>query len=177
MTLGDIARLRAQAGDVAGAFKLHEEELRTFEQLGDVGSRASTLGDIARLRAQAGDVAEARRLNEERLEIQRSLGDLGEIAAALFDLAQIDLGEEKLADAAPRLAESWSLFNKIGRADGIAIVGQLLGSLLASAGLPQARDVLLSSKEAFLKLGMDSEASAVDKMIQQIPPSDSNELG
>ena len=59
VTLGDIARLKAQGGDVSGALALHEERVQIFEQLGDVRERAVTLGDIARLKAQGGDVAGA----------------------------------------------------------------------------------------------------------------------
>ncbi len=168
VTLGDIARLRAQSGDVSGALKLHEERIRIFEQLGNVRERAVTLGDIARLRAQSGDVGKAREFNIERLEIQRTVGDLGEIAAALYDLALLDLQEQKLEDAAPRLAESWDLFNKIGRADGIAVVGKLYGGLLASIDHPQAKTVLQSSREAFRRLGMDSEVGEIDEMIQKL---------
>ena len=145
---------------------------RIYEQLGDVRSRAVVLGDIARLRAQSGEVEKARRLQSERLEVNRKLGDLDGIAAALYDLAQLDLQEKKLEDAIPRLAESWDLFNKIGRADGLAFVGQLYGTLLAAANHPQARAVLQVSREAFQRLGMDSKASEIDGMIQQLQGSD-----
>ena len=68
------------------------------------------------------------------------------------------------------------LVNKSGRPDGIAFVGQFLGSLLAAGGHPQARDVLQSSKEAFLRLGMTADANG-DELIQQLPPSDSSDPG
>jgi tetratricopeptide (TPR) repeat protein len=170
VTLSHIARLRADAGDVAGAVKLYEEVIVIFEQLGEVRGRAMALGDIASLLAQRGDVAEARRLQNEKLELCRKVGDLDGIATALLGLARLDIGEEKHEGVFPRLEECWSLFNKIGRVHGIAIVGQLFGSLLASAGHPQARDVLQSSKEAFLRLGMTADANEVDEMIQQLPP-------
>ena len=171
VTLGYIARLRAQSGDVSGALKLNEEVLQIFEQLGDVHSRAAILGDIARLRS--GDVAEARRLQSERLEVNRKLGDLDGVAAALYDLAQLDLQEKKVQDAIPRLKEAWDLLYKINRADGIAFVGQLLGSLLAEANHPEARTVLQSSREAFQRLGMDSKVSEIDGMIQKLSGGES----
>ncbi len=177
VALGNIARLRAQAGDVSGALKLHEEELRTYEQLGDVWSRAVTLGDIARLRAQAGDVEEARRLQRERLEINRKLGALEGVANTLYSLAQLDLSEKSFKDAVSRLMEAWLLVNKIGHVSAIAVVGHLLGSLLASGSDPQAKEVLLSSKEAFLRLGMNSYVSKVDEILQELPPDDSSEPG
>ena len=166
--LGDIERLRAQSGDVSGALKLHEERLQIFEQLGDVRSRALTLGDIARLRAQLGDAAEARKLQSERLKILREMGDLGGVANNLYDLAQLDLQEEKLEDALPRLAESWDLVNKIGHAEGIAFVGQLLGALLSAGNRPEAMAMLQSSKEAYLRLGRDQKAGEIDRMLEKL---------
>ena len=55
MTLGEIARIYNERGDVDEALKLHEEELGVYKQLGDRRSRAVTLGDIARhLRGHGG---------------------------------------------------------------------------------------------------------------------------
>ncbi|MFY9826753.1 MAG: CHAT domain-containing protein [Thermoanaerobaculia bacterium] len=174
VTLGDIARLRSQAGDVAAALKLHEERLHIFDQIGDVRERAVTLGDIARLRAEAGDIAEARALQSERLEVNRKLGDIDGIAAALYDVARLDLVEEKIKDAVARLAESWILINRIGRADAIAFVGLLYGQLLGVVDPDQAAAVLRKSKEAFLLLGMASEADEVEEMMATLSVDESS---
>ena len=42
--LGDIARLRADKGDVDAALAMHQEALSVYEALGDRRSRAVTLG-------------------------------------------------------------------------------------------------------------------------------------
>lgn len=168
VTLGDIAELRTQSGDISGVLELHEERPRIFEQLGDIGERALTLGFIARFRALSGEMEEARRLQSERLKTDQQIGELDRIANTLYDLARLDFLESKYDEALPRLAESWDLNNRIGRADGIAFVGQLYGVLLAAAGHPQARAVLQSSREAFQRLGMDSEVSEIDAMIQRL---------
>ncbi len=172
VTLSDIARLRADSGDVAGALKLQEEKLGIMEQLGNVSSRAVTLGDIARLRAQSGDVAEARRLQSERLEVNRGLGGLDGVAAALYDLAQLDLSEQKYQDAVDRLSESWQINLKLGRADGIVFVGQLLGSILASAGMPtEAAAVLGTAKDACQRLGWEAELKKIEDLLSSLPDS------
>jgi tetratricopeptide (TPR) repeat protein len=101
--LGDIARLKARAGDVPGALALHEEEIGFYEQLGAVRERAVALGDVARLKAETGDFPGARSMLTERLDTVRRLGDVYEIGAALFDLAQLDLADENVEPAVPRL--------------------------------------------------------------------------
>jgi tetratricopeptide (TPR) repeat protein len=168
-------RLLMQQGDPKGAEKELLAVATDLEASGHKQQHAVTLGDIARLRAQAGDVAEARRLQSERLDVHRQQGELDGIANTLYDLAGLDLDEDKYEDAASRLTESWSINNKIGRADGIAFVGQLFGSVLVAMGDPRARDVLQSSKKAFLLLGMDAKANEVDETIQRIQPTDPSE--
>ncbi|RIL09509.1 hypothetical protein DCC79_10860, partial [bacterium] len=168
VTLGDIARLRAQAGDVQGAMDLHQERLAVYEQLGDKRSRAVTLGDIARLRARAGDVQGAMDLQEERLAVNRELNDVDGIGAAQYDLAHLDLEAHNFEKALERLAESWRLFNQIGRIDGIAAVGSTLGQLLAAFKHPEAVPVLRRAEEAWRMLGQTENADAIKGIIRQI---------
>ncbi len=49
VTLGDIARIKVDKGEVDAALKLHEERLEVFQALGDARSRAVTLHDLARI--------------------------------------------------------------------------------------------------------------------------------
>lgn len=50
MTLGDIARLRADKGEVDAALGLHLERLAIFERLGDQDGSANTLWSIAQIK-------------------------------------------------------------------------------------------------------------------------------
>ncbi|HYU31144.1 MAG TPA: hypothetical protein VEW48_03200 [Thermoanaerobaculia bacterium] len=168
IALGDVALLRAQGGDVAGALKLHEERLSIFEQLGDVRERAVALGDVARLRARGGDVAGALKLHEEYLKVSRQLGDIEAIAGAQNDLAQLELKQGNRVGALERLAESWNLVCRIGRADGIAVVGQLYGQLLAETDPSRALEILRTSREAFRVLGWTAEVNEVDELIGKL---------
>ena len=73
-------------------------------------------------------------MQRKRLEVNRQLGDLDGIAAADWALAQIDLAREDYQSAFPRLIESFQIFGRLQRPDGIAAVGGALGQLLMAAG-------------------------------------------
>jgi hypothetical protein len=147
---------------------LHEERLAIFQQLGDVRERAVTLGDVARLKAQGGDVQGARQLLAERLEVNRRLGDMAEIAAALFSIAQLDLAEGQTAEAGSRLAESWPLLVRLNRVDGIAVVGEVYGGLLANQGDAAAIDVLRRSQAAYDRLGQTERAGEIGRIVSDL---------
>ncbi len=109
ITLGEIARILRDKGQVDEAMKLHEERLKVYEALGDRGSRAVTLVDIARILRGKGQVDEAMKLHEEALKEYEALGDrrsravtLGDIARILTDRGQVDeamkLHEEQLQE-------------------------------------------------------------------------------
>ncbi|MFS8068100.1 MAG: tetratricopeptide repeat protein, partial [Byssovorax sp.] len=87
--LGDIARIRAEQGDVDAALALHQEALQVYEELGDRRSRAIALGDIARLRAHKGKVDAALALHQEELQVYEELGDRRSRAGTLGDIARL----------------------------------------------------------------------------------------
>jgi tetratricopeptide (TPR) repeat protein len=120
VTLGDVARLRAQAGDVQGALKLHQEILEVYEKLGDVRGRAVTLGDVARLRAQAGDVQGALKLHQERLEVYEKLGDVRSRAVTLGDIARLRAHAGDVQGARKYQEERLATHRQLGDVDGIA---------------------------------------------------------
>jgi hypothetical protein len=131
--------------------------------------RAVTLGEVARLRAQAGDVAGARELQVERLAVNRGLGDLDGIGAAQYDLALLDLEEGQVDSARTRLAEAWEIFQRIRRADFIAIAGKLYGRLLAEAGEREAAvAVLRESRAAYQLLGREDQCREVEAALARL---------
>jgi tetratricopeptide (TPR) repeat protein len=134
IVLGDLAYLRAQAGDVAGALKLHEERLATFEQLGDVRERAVTLGHVARLRAQAGDVAGALKLHEEMLAIFEQLGDVRSRAVTLGDVARLRAQAGDVAGALKLHEERLATYEQLGDVRSRAVTLGDVARLRAQAG-------------------------------------------
>jgi tetratricopeptide (TPR) repeat protein len=128
VTLGDIARLKAQGGDVAGALALHQERLDIFEGLGDVRSRAVTQYDLADLRRGRGEYAEAERLYRDSLEISRRIGDAEGTFALLARLGQLALEQGRSEEAAPLLQEARQGFAAMGFAPWVAHLDQLLAA-------------------------------------------------
>ncbi len=118
VTLGDIARLKAQGGDVAGALALHQEEMAVYEQLGDVRSRAVTLYDLANLHLMQEKYAEAERLYRESLEISRHIQDIEGTSASLVRLGELALGRGRRDEAVSLLQEARRGFEQLGFAPG-----------------------------------------------------------
>lgn len=84
-------------------------------------------------------------------------------------MAQLDLAEEKFDDAVPRIIEAYEIVSRLGRADGIAVIGMALGQILAGRGEREgARHVLRRSAEMFLKLGLEDNAKAADDLIRHL---------
>ena len=137
-------------------------------------STAITWGNIADIAYRRGDYDDAAQLQGKRLEINEQLGDLDGIAAANWDLAQIDLAREDYQAAFPRLMESFQIFGRLQRPDGIAIVGTTLGQLLLAAGqAEQARQVLGDSLAAAAKIGWTGKAQQINELLN--PADTTNE--
>lgn len=80
VTLGDVARLRAQAGDAAGALKLHEEMLAISRQLGDIEAIAGAQYALAGLDWNQGNRSQALERLAESWDIFRRIGRVDAIA-------------------------------------------------------------------------------------------------
>ncbi len=176
VTQGKIADILASRGEQEEALRIQrEEELPVYERLGDVRSIASAQGKIARILFDRGEVEEAKRLNLECLATNRALGNAVGIASAQFDLARIelarlDLERHEVYDAIDRLTESWAIILKTGRAVGIAMIGDVLGQVLAATGdKEQAAGVLQRCLEAYRVLGRHDEAARVEAFIAKLP--------
>ena len=128
-----------------------------------------TLGDIARLRAQKGEVEEALRLQQERLAVYQSLGDLDGQAAALWGIAQIEFSRDDVEKAAPRIIEAYQIVERLGRLDGICVIGVTLGQLLIAAGERDAGlAVLRRSEQGYRRLQRYDDADGVAALIAEI---------
>jgi tetratricopeptide (TPR) repeat protein len=150
---------------------LRDGLLPFFERLGDVRSRAVTMGKIADILVRRGELDEARALQDECLKINCTLGDADGIAAALWGLAQLDLAQEQMEAAIPRITEAYDLLSRLDRADGIALVGMTYGQILAAGGKPEAAlAVLRRSAAMFRKLGLEDGARRATEFIAQLGP-------
>ncbi|TCO64241.1 hypothetical protein [Actinocrispum wychmicini] len=96
------------------------------------------------------------------------LGDRDGIAAN-WSLALIDLRRENYKTAIPRVIESFQILRHLQRADGLAIVGETLATLLIAAGITnQARHVLRDGIQAAIKIGNADLIQRYQRMLDQI---------
>ncbi len=168
ITMGDIARILTDKGDVDTALAMHREELSIYESLGDRRSAAVCLGDIGKIHFQQDNEEEAVKFQTAKLKIVRELGDPNEQAIALWDLAEIELHRQNTANALPYLTQAYELFDKTGRLHGIAMVGLYLGPILCRDNQPkQGREMLQRSLEGFRKLGMEEHVKRTEEAIAE----------
>ena len=152
--LGEIARVRAEQGEVDAALVLHHEALLVYEALGDRRARAITLGDIARLRAHKGEVDAALALHSERIVVYEALGDRRARAVALGDIARLR-AEKGEVDAALALhREALLIYEELGDLAGIANARWSMGRIARSQGdVDTALEHLSASYAINAKLG------------------------
>ncbi|MDX1966998.1 MAG: tetratricopeptide repeat protein, partial [Planctomycetaceae bacterium] len=166
VTLGDIARILTDQGEVDEALRLHQEQIAVYEALGDRRERAVTLGDIANIWMRQGKLDDAMAVKDEELATYRALGDRYSEAATHWEVAQIHFAREDIEQALTALLAAYPLFLHLGRLDGICIVGQTLGTLLCQAGLrDEGLPILERSRTGFLKLGQAQSAQECADLI------------
>ena len=176
--LGEIARILKNKGQVEEALKLHQEMLKVFEELGDRRSRAVTLGDIARILKNKGQVEEALKLHQEVLIIFEELGDLVGKANTLWYMAGIELQRESFQTAFDYLSESYAINLKLGRLDGICMVGLDLGQLLCISGNTESGlEILERSRSGFLKLCQANLAQQTQQLMEMISKDQKGKIG
>ncbi len=98
-TLGNLATLKVDSGDLAGAKVLLEESLKVLRDLGDSGTAAVTLLNLAGLRQEDGDNAGAKRDAESARELFSQTHRLREMLAADGFLGKLELLADRPAAA------------------------------------------------------------------------------
>ncbi|WP_315781083.1 MULTISPECIES: CHAT domain-containing protein [unclassified Bradyrhizobium] len=172
ITMGKIASVLFARGDLDEALRIRQqEELPVYQQLGDIRSHAVTTGQIAEILAARGDLDEALHMRRHgELPIYQQLSDAEGIAATLWNIAQIDLARERVREALQGMTEAYAMFLRLGRADGIAVIGSTLGQIFAAKEETRgkAREVLQRSVAMFRKMGLESEAQEVEEIIARL---------
>ena len=185
VTMGQIGDILEPRGELDEALRIRrEEELPVYERLGDVRSRAVTMGKIADILQFRGELDEALRIHlEERLPIALKVGDTGSVAHIRFSCARIRLargGMEKgeAQVIGEELVESFALYKKLQRPDGIGWVGLLFGQFLATTGkTAEALTVLEEAAAAFDKLNWAERAAQVRELQKQVREESKGESG
>ncbi|MEH2142244.1 tetratricopeptide repeat protein [Nostoc sp.] len=128
-TLGNMAYVIADQGDIPKAIALWEQNLEIFEQIGDVQGKAATLNNMARVIAQQGNIARAITLWEQSLEISEQIGDVQGKAATLGNMASV-VGET--GDKARQLKLNLQAALALGQVHAYVVLVTVLNNLVAA---------------------------------------------
>ena len=146
-----------------------------FEEAKEERSRAATMDRIADILEQRGETEEALRIHiEERLPIATATKDLDMIGHVRFSCAHLRIVRGGLEQGEAQtiyeeLTESFEIYQRLQRVDGVAAVGLALGQVLAMGRHPdEALTVLDDSATAFEKLQRTQEAKDVRELQQRI---------
>ncbi|WP_225894391.1 tetratricopeptide repeat protein [Atlanticothrix silvestris] len=112
-TLHEMARLKAQQGDIAGAIALFQQSLEIKESINDVRGKAATLHQMAYLKAQQGDIAGAIALYQQSLEITDSINDVRGKAATLNQMAYLKAQQGDIVGAIALYQQSLEITDSI----------------------------------------------------------------
>ncbi|MCU0865483.1 MAG: hypothetical protein MUC36_16995, partial [Planctomycetes bacterium] len=167
LTLCKIADVLSARGELDEALRtLRNEVLPTFDKLEDVRSRAVTLGKVADILRAQGDSGGALSAASDWLQGVQRLGDSREIAVAQFNIAQIELRSGKHDGVLERLADSFARMRTLRIPEGVAAVGEFLGTILAQIQHPQARQVLLEARAAATARGDQQAVARLSALIE-----------
>jgi tetratricopeptide (TPR) repeat protein len=118
MSLGGLAALAAQRGDVTEALDLYRQSLTAFETCGDRGEEARILSEMAWTHLAAGDTALARRSFLDAVQAHTDIASVRGVGLALVGLAAAEAVEGR-PDRAAILAAAAEVF---AQDEGIVVV-------------------------------------------------------
>jgi tetratricopeptide (TPR) repeat protein len=170
--IGDIAEAR---GELDEALRIRREvELPVYERLGDVREVAVTWGRIGDIAEARGELDEALRIRREvELPVYERLRDMRSIAAVKWNMAQVGLARGDYGSAVPQVIDSFGILSQMQDAQGVAVVGSVLGQLLIRLGATdEARDVLGMSLAAAAKLGMGDRVGEIGELLNSLPDTE-----
>ncbi|WP_235526444.1 tetratricopeptide repeat protein [Nostoc piscinale] len=133
-TLHNMAGLKAQQGDVAGAIALYQQSLDIKESINDVQGKAATLHNMAGLKAQQGDVVGAIALYQQSLDITDSINNVRGKAATLHQMAGLKAQQGDVVGAIALYQQSLDITDSINDVQGKAATLHQMAGLKAQQG-------------------------------------------
>jgi predicted ATPase/class 3 adenylate cyclase len=118
MSLGGLAALAAQRGDVASALELYEQSLASFEACGDRGEEARILAEMAWTHLAAGDTVLARRAFLESVRAHTDIASMRGVGLSLVGLAAAEAADGR-AEHAVQIAAAADV---LAHEEGIVVV-------------------------------------------------------
>jgi len=175
VTQGKIADILQERGELDAALRIRtEEELPVFERLGDVREKVVTQAKIAGILQARGELDAALALYDRLLPNAQQMGDIDGIAHIRYSMAGIRLqrGDHQtggLQQIHDDLAESFDLWRKLSRPDGIGAAGELLAQVLAMRGQQgDALEVLDQAESAYARFADDQGIARVRSLREKI---------
>lgn len=153
---------------------LREGALPLAERMGDERAKAVTQGRIADILQARGELDAALSLHDQRLPVAQQMSDIDSIAHIRYAMARIRLqrgdqetgGFQQIHDD---LAESFDLWRKLGRPDGIGAAGELLAQVLAMRGQQgEALEVLDQAESCYVRLANDQGIARLRSLREKI---------
>jgi tetratricopeptide (TPR) repeat protein len=165
-TLGNMAGVIAQQGDIQGAIALWEQSLEILERIGDVRGKAVTLGNMAQVIAQQGDIQRAIALRQQSLELYERIGDVGGKAATLGNMAQVIAQQGDIQRAIALRQQSLELYERIGDVGGKAATLGNMAQVIAQQGdIQRAIALRQQSLELYERIGdVGGKAATLNNM-------------
>src|SRR5207247_2155209 len=108
--LGIIAYLQ---GDYPEARRLSQQNLKTFERLGDLSGKATSLHQLGNIAQKHGDYPQARQLYQQSLELVERLGDLSGKANSLGQLGILAYEQGEVQNALKYSVQAFLLFDML----------------------------------------------------------------
>nr|WP_228014697.1 tetratricopeptide repeat protein [Fortiea sp. LEGE XX443] len=133
-TLHNMAYLKAQQGDVIGAYALYQQSLDIYESINNVQGKAATLYQIAGLKAQQGDVTRAYALYQQSLDITDSINNVQGKAATLHAMAILKAQQGDVIGAYALYQQSLDIKESINNVQGKAATLYQIAGLKAQQG-------------------------------------------
>ena len=112
LTMGQIADILREQGELEEALQIHEAQLPIFAKCGDHRARAITLDQIADIRAEQNNLEEALRIHEAQIQVFEQLGDSRFRALALGRIADIRQAQGEFALAMELYRELITTFER-----------------------------------------------------------------
>jgi predicted ATPase/class 3 adenylate cyclase len=138
MSLGGLASLAAQRGDIERALGLYRQSLTSFEACGDRGEEARILAEMAWTHLAAGDSALARRSFLESVRAHTDIASVRGVGLSLVGLAAAEAADGR-AQHAVQIAAAAEV---LAREDGIVVVYGESGDGPGRDLIEQARSAL-----------------------------------
>lgn len=169
LSLDQMAQIHLQRGELDQARTLFEQSLQLKQEAGDMRGSAASLSNLANICLEQGDADRAEQLLHQSLFLYQHLQDLQGGAYQIVKLGQLAHMRGELDTAMEQYREGLALFERLGAADEVAQVRQMIASLTEeqrSSGVVSVTQLLQQARQAAAQGDTAAAIAAQEKAIQ-----------